>query len=427
MSLSEIVRDYIERILSDQKEMKVLVLDDETTSIVSLVISQSTILEREVFLVEKIDSSILTDPSRETEKLTHMSAIYIVRPTDENITKLGQALENPKYGSYYIYFTNTVRMDVLRRLANADRNDLVKQVYEIYCDFYVVNPNLFSLNQPNTICLLKPMPSYQSIELTTFNRIVDGIFSVLMSLRKFPVIRYQRTSPICASIADKLHGKLREDPDLMSYFTQRSTTGHKQTIDGVDQSTMLLLIDRREDPVTPLLHQWTYQAMLHELLGIEQNRVRLKRSEEVKDEMKNIPLSVEQDKFYEENIYQNFGELAINIQTYVDHYQQARQRTSKIESIEDMKKFIEGYPEFSQMAGNVSKHVTLTSELDNTIKGRSLLEVSEVEQDIACSENRSEHFRQVTEVLRNPNFNNLDKIKLVILYALRYENDDKVE
>lgn len=40
--------------------------------------------------------------------------------------------------------------------------------------------------------------------------------------------------------------------------------------------------------------------------------------------MKNIPLSVEQDKFYEENIYQNFGELAINIQTYVDHYQQAR-------------------------------------------------------------------------------------------------------
>lgn len=30
-------------------------------------------------------------------------------------------------------------------------------------------------------------------------------------------------------------------------------------------------------------------------------------------------------------------------------------------------------------------------------------------------------------MLRNPNFNNLDKIKLVILYALRYENDDKVE
>jgi hypothetical protein len=34
-------------------------------------------------------------------------------------------------------------------------------------------------------------------------------------------------------------------------------------------------IIRREDPVTPLLSQWTYQAMVHELLGINNNRVSL--------------------------------------------------------------------------------------------------------------------------------------------------------
>lgn len=36
---------------------------------------------------------------------------------------------------------------------------------------------------------------------------------------------------------------------------------------------LLLIIDRREDPVTPLLNQWTYQAMLHELIGISNNRI----------------------------------------------------------------------------------------------------------------------------------------------------------
>lgn len=35
----------------------------------------------------------------------------------------------------------------------------------------------------------------------------------------------------------------------------------------------LLLLDRRNDPVTPLLHQWTYQAQVHELLGITNNVV----------------------------------------------------------------------------------------------------------------------------------------------------------
>jgi vacuolar protein sorting-associated protein 45 len=65
---------------------------------------------------------------------------------------------------------------------------------------------------------------------------------------------------------------------------------------------LLLVIDRRDDPVTPLLNQWTYQvcrhktiiylcikctallickqhgsqAMVHELIGIENNKVDLK-------------------------------------------------------------------------------------------------------------------------------------------------------
>ena len=36
----------------------------------------------------------------------------------------------------------------------------------------------------------------------------------------------------------------------------------------------MLIVDRRDDPVTPLLAQWTYQAMVHELLGISNNRWR---------------------------------------------------------------------------------------------------------------------------------------------------------
>ncbi len=37
----------------------------------------------------------------------------------------------------------------------------------------------------------------------------------------------------------------------------------------------MLILDRKDDPVTPLLLQWTYQAMVHELIGLETNRVDL--------------------------------------------------------------------------------------------------------------------------------------------------------
>ena len=51
----------------------------------------------------------------------------------------------------------------------------------------------------------------------------------------------------------------------------------------MDAAPVLLLLDRREDPVTPLLMQWTYQAMVHELLGIRANRVDLPPTANVSD------------------------------------------------------------------------------------------------------------------------------------------------
>ena len=49
---------------------------------------------------------------------------------------------------------------------------------------------------------------------------------------------------------------------------------------------LLLILDRRNDPVTPLLNQWTYQAMVHELLGIQNGRVDLSQSPGVRPELR---------------------------------------------------------------------------------------------------------------------------------------------
>jgi|ERR1700722_2434890 len=48
---------------------------------------------------------------------------------------------------------------------------------------------------------------------------------------------------------------------------------------------LLLILDRRNDPVTPLLSQWTYQAMVHELLGIQNGRVDLSLVPDIRPEL----------------------------------------------------------------------------------------------------------------------------------------------
>jgi hypothetical protein len=54
-----------------------------------------------------------------------------------------------------------------------------------------------------------------------------------------------------------------------------------------------------------------------------------------------------------------------------------------------MKRFIEEYPEFRKLSGNVSKHVTLVGELSRKVGAENLLEVSEVEQSLACNDNHA--------------------------------------
>lgn len=81
---------------------------------------------------------------------------------------------------------------------------------------------------------------------------------------------------------------------------------------------MLLIVDRKEDPVTPLLNQWTYQAMIHELLEINNNRVDLKHIPNLSEEMKEVVLSCMDDQFFKEIMYKNFGDVAEAIHTLVD-------------------------------------------------------------------------------------------------------------
>ena len=47
----------------------------------------------------------------------------------------------------------------------------------------------------------------------------------------------------------------------------------KQSDYRLDERAIVLVTERKEDVVTPLLTPWTYQAMLHEFIGIYNNKV----------------------------------------------------------------------------------------------------------------------------------------------------------
>lgn len=66
-------------------------------SAVSVVYSQSDLLQKEVFLVELVDSIY-----KSKESMTHLKAVYFLRPTSENIQHMRRQLSNPRFGEYHL-------------------------------------------------------------------------------------------------------------------------------------------------------------------------------------------------------------------------------------------------------------------------------------------------------------------------------------
>ena len=107
------------------------------------------------------------------------------------------------------------------------------------------------------------------------------------------------------------------------------------------------------------------------------------------EQFQEITLSQDQDPFFKKNMYLNFGDLGQNAKEYVEQFASKQQGSQKLDSIADMKRFIEDYPEFRKLSSNVTKHVTLVGELSRRVGEDSLLDVSELEQSLACTDNHS--------------------------------------
>lgn len=108
---------------------------------------------------------------------------------------------------------------------------------------------------------------------------------------------------------------------------------------------------------------------------------------------------------------------------------------------------MERYPAFRSQSHNVSKHVALMHELSRLIdvsprhsfrhgvhtelanaptyyimQHCKLMDVSQLEQELACNDDHSSQHRELMEKVRGAEYKAADKLRLALLYALRYED-----
>ena len=190
-----------------------------------------------------------------------------------------------------------------------------------------------------------------------------------------PNIRYSHHSFLARKISERLSSKLEKE------YTQSHQNFDKT------KSYDLLLLDRRDDPITPLILNWSYLAMVDELIGIEDNQIK-------QNAFGNTNAQVFQrasgDELLDVVWDLNFGEAGNELSLRLDGEKKNRNIDLANSNLEDLSEIMSKMPEMKKKLNDLSKHSDIFKYLNQELTRKNLFKLSGIQQDISTENKKTE-------------------------------------
>ncbi|KAJ3672528.1 hypothetical protein LUZ60_007249 [Juncus effusus] len=194
----------------------------------------------------------------------------------------------------------------------------------------------------------------------SINVIATRIATALASMREFPNVRYRaaKSSDASETPHDLVPTKLATAVwDIFSKF--------KSTIPDYPQKETceLLIVDRSIDQIAPVIHEWTYDAMCHDLLDVVGNKyVHEVQNKSGATEKKEAILE-DHDPVWLELRHVHIGDASVRLSDKMENFtskNKAAQMQSKQRdeiSTKDLQKVVQSLPQYTEQKERLSLHV----------------------------------------------------------------------
>jgi syntaxin-binding protein 1 len=271
----------MEKVLHSPKDegMKVLIVDKYTGRLLNASMTMLQVMAEDIVLIENIEVS--------RKKFKDFHGIYFVTPTPEAVLHMmNDFLSDPvHYKSANIIFCRPPPMDLIDKIKRSRLNDFIKTLNFIPIDCYIMEERVFHTDLKSAFHAIftqsaKGGPNKELLhEQLKFmaNRIAAAI-SLVESGRSpnasaaypTPIIRYLKATSSRLDASEKL-ANIVWDTLKQNYKNNNLILQDKHSVATKEQQqqlsrSTLLILERSHDPVTPLLHEFTYQAMANDLL-----------------------------------------------------------------------------------------------------------------------------------------------------------------
>lgn len=367
----------------------VCIVDDEAMRVMSSVMGMYDLMEQRVTLVESLN--------KKRAPFHDMGAIYVCAPTADNITKImndfmpTEGKKAPLYGkSVFLYFLSKVPNAELMRIKTCKPLlKRLKALSELNVDFLAKQKRAFHFDMGRA---LPELYRRAGVFTLTHNTIVEKLVSLCATLNEYPHVRFPASCPLSQNLAETFQSKMNEYVALSPNWWYYGMSGHMER----DRSTLLLL-DRSVDPLTPLMHEFTYQAMVNDLLRIDDDKISYQAENVVsKGEGHNAVESVPKDVLLNDNdalwvelrgrhIADVIQTLSGRIREVVDSNTGAKlaQGSGANMSLTQMAQALKALPEYQEVMSKLSQHMHISHQCMSEFNKQQLLDLAELEQTLA--------------------------------------------
>ncbi|KAG8227275.1 hypothetical protein J437_LFUL012189 [Ladona fulva] len=172
------------KVVAAEPVWKVLIYDRSGQDIISPLISVKELRDLGVTLHVQLHA--------DRDSIPDVPAVYFCLPTEENLGRIGQDLQNNLYDAYHLNFISPISRQRLEDLAaaalQANCVSQIHKVYDQYLNFISLEDDMFTLKHQNSDSI-----SYYSINRADvrdtemeniMDTIVESLFSVFATLGK---------------------------------------------------------------------------------------------------------------------------------------------------------------------------------------------------------------------------------------------------
>ncbi|KAF9937959.1 vacuolar sorting protein VPS33/slp1 [Modicella reniformis] len=311
----------------------------------------------------------------------NVEAIYFAMPTEDSVRRIIRDFKTGRTATYsagHLFFLSPMEDKMFDHLRSSTDAKYIKSLKELFMDFYAIESRVFSLGNRNAFFNLFSPSLKERNQHGEINSVSKQLVSVCASLQLNPIVSYYRSSDLSMQTSKNI--AMTVQLELDEYYKGQPRVGFKPP--------HLIIIDRSLDPITPILHDFYYQALATDLLPIKDG-TKFEYSSFGQDGQpcEKVAILDENDKTFSKIRHNHITDCIKFLKTNVDNFvADAMSKPTTGNQLDAIREQMARLPQFQENKEKFSVHLSIVNECLEYIKNNKLVDISGLEQSLATGQ-----------------------------------------